>query len=241
LRVATYVWQLTRDYPGAEADDQRLPLSEVWFKTHDGPTWMGAISTHPRAPTSASTLADLVRWYAARGLGFVPWCVPTGEDAVAEADLAISVLDGLVAAGAPPRLAFDVEVEDTPNFWKRSPSELLDLVSRVRARHPSAELTLVVYQDAEIGLSQIAPAFDVLSSMDYWPQYGTHPIAQLQSSHARLTRFGKPVVYGVPGDAPWHELADALRWVHRHRGRIVLWRRGLIPPDTWGLIARLTG
>jgi hypothetical protein len=239
LRVATYVWQLTRDYPAAEADDRRLPLSEVWFKTHDGPTWMGHYDAHPHAPRSAGSLGDLVRSYAARGLAFVPWCVPSGEDLAAEAELAMCVLDALVAAGAPPRLAFDVEVEDTPNFWKGSPSDLLDLVGRVRSGHPTAELTLVVYQDAEIGLSQIAPAFDVLSSMDYWPQYATQPEAQLQSSHDRLARFGKPIVYGLPGDAPWPELSAALHWVHAHHSRHVLWRRGLIPRETWDHIRSL--
>ena len=160
MRVATYVWQLTRDYPGAEADDRRLPLSEVWFKTHDGPAWMGHFDAHDRAPASSASVSRLAVSYLQQGVGFAAWCVPTGEDVAAEADLAIAVLDGLVAAGARPRLAFDVEVEDTPNFWKGSPSQLIELVSRVRARHPSAELSLVVYQDAEIGLSQIAPHFD---------------------------------------------------------------------------------
>ena len=241
MRVGTYVWQLTRDYPGAEADDRRLPLSEVWFKTHDGPTWMAHYYAHPRAPDSSASVSRLVAWYAERGLGFLPWCVPTGEDLAAEAALASDVLDGLVAAGARARLAFDVEVEDTPNFWKSSPSKMVDLVSRVREGHPSAELTLVVYQDAEIGLGLIAPVFDVLSSMDYWPQYRTEPLAQLQSSHDRLARFGKPIVYALPGDAPPAELASALRWVHAHGSRPILWRRGLVSSEAWDLIASLEG
>jgi hypothetical protein len=241
LRVGTYVWQLNRDYPGAEADDRRLPVSEIWFKTHDGPAWMGHFYTHPRAPSSLASVADLVRGYAACSLSCVAWCVPTAEDVAAEAALAGGVLDGMLAAGAPARLAFDVEVEDTPNFWKGSPAQLLELVTRVRQRHPRAELTLVVYQDEEIGLSQLAPAFDVLSSMDYWTYYGTQPLAQLQSSHDRLAAFGKPIVYGLPGDAPEAELVIALRWVEAQGSRAVLWRRGLVPLHTWELIARLTG
>ena len=241
MRLAAYVWQLTRDYPGSQPDDRRLPLSEVWFKTHDGPTWMRHFDAHPRAPVSAASVARLVRWYAARGLAFVPWCVPTAEDLSAEAALAGEVLDGLVSAGAPARLAFDLEVEDTPNFWKGSPSELLDLVGRVRLRYPRAELSLVVYQDAEIGLNQIGPHFDVLASMDYWPQYGTEPLPQLEASRDRLRRFGKSIIYGLPGDAPPAELATGLSWVQAQGSQAVLWRRGLVPLETWDVIASLNG
>jgi hypothetical protein len=241
LRLPVYVWQLTRDYPGCEADDTRLPVCAVWFKTHDGVTWMGHIYSHPRAPVSTLGIGHLVRWYASLGLRFLPWCVPTAEDIPREADLAIQVLAGLELAGAPLQLAFDLEVEDTPNFWKGSPVQAEELIGRVRQRYPRAELTLVLYQDAEIGLNQIAPLFDGYSTMDYWTNYATEPEVQLLGSHQRLAGFGKPVVYGLPGDAPRSELAVALDWIRTQAGgRCVLWRRGIIPRENWDLVASFT-
>jgi hypothetical protein len=239
VKIASYVWQLTRDYPGADPDDAHLPISEVWVKTHDGVSWMSHFDDHPAAPGSTAGLADLVRHYADRAIGCVPWCVPTGEDIRREAELAHEVLVGLERAAAAPRLAFDVEVEDSPNFWKGTPDELAALVGRVRQASPRAELWLVLYQDTAIGLERVAPLFDGYVTMDYWNNYRTQPEAQLDQSRRRLAAFGKPIAYGLPGDAPSAEFARGLSWVARQPdGRAVVWRRGITLAENWALIAQ---
>lgn len=238
MRIPAYVWQLNRDYPGAEPDDANLPLSEVWLKTHDGVTWMGNIYRHPAAPLSGASVTHLTQVYAQNNIRFVPWCVPTGEDIPREAEIATEVLDGLAAAGAPLRLALDIEVENTPNFWKGTPAQLAELVDRIRQAYSSAELTLVLYQDVAIGLNTIGPLFDVFSTMDYWNDFGTQPEVQLRGSLQRLAPFARPIIYGLPGNAPQVELVRALNWVETNGGgKAVLWRRGTTSHDNWDLVA----
>jgi hypothetical protein len=237
MRIATYVWEFTRDYPGAQADDRALPLAAVWVKTHDGATWMGDIAPHPAAPRSSAGVAHLAQVYAAQGIDFLPWCVPTGRDLAGETARAVEVLDGLVAAGAPPRLVLDVEADATAAFWKGTPADLRALVAGIRAAHPQAELVLCHYQYDEIGFAQIADLFAAFTTMDYWTDFGVRPETRLDWSYAHLAGVGRPVTWGLPGDATPADMTRALAWVRDHGGRAVIWRRGTTAAPVWAAVA----
>jgi hypothetical protein len=236
MRTASYIWQLNKDYPGADPDDTHLPISSVWFKTHDGVTWMGQIYHHPAAPVSSASVTHLVQIYAAQGIDFLPWCVPTAENIPEEANRACEVLAGLEAAGVPLRLAFDFEVDTTPNFWKGTTAQAIDLIHRVRTRYPAAQLTLTYYQYSTF--AAIVSLFDTLSTMDYWNDFGNTPEDQLQASYDRLTPLNKPIVYGIPGNAEPVMFQRGLDWLKAHGGPpYVAWRRGTTRAENWTAIA----
>lgn len=230
MKTAFYVWQFDVDYPGPERDDRNLPMDEVWVKTHDAVYWMGHAYQHPAAPVSAASVAHLVQLYAQNGVRFTPWCVPTGANIDAETALACEVLDGMAQAGVEKRLVFDVELDSTPNFWKGTPQSLRRLIEGVRARHPDAYLILCHYQYAEIGFDQVQDLFDAFSTMDYWTDFRMTPEARLNWSYDRLAKYGKPIIWGFPGDATADDMARALRWVEQRGGKVVIWRRGTTTP-----------
>lgn len=237
MRPAVFVWQFDRDYPGAEPDDRRLPISAVWVKTHAGSTWMGQVYAHPAAPRSRASVTHLAQTYRDQGLEFWPWWEPQGRDRDGEVARCVDVLKGIADAGLPPRLVFDLEVEPTPHFWKGTPGQVVELCDRIRAEVPEAELWLCHYQDTAIGLPQIAPAFAGFVTMDYWTDFGVTPEAQLWASAQRLGVYGKPVIYGLPGAAPAAEMARALAWVRDRRAQAVLWRRGTTTAEVWQTVA----
>jgi hypothetical protein len=238
MRIPVYVWQFDADYPGARADDTALPIAEAWVKTHFGSSWMAAAYTHPAAPAGVESVVHLARVYQAQGIGFVPWCEPAGRDVLGEVARACDVLEGLQRAGAPLRLVFDVEAESSPHFWKGSAADMRALVEGIRARFPDADLCLCHYQHDEIAFDRIADLFTSFSTMDYWNDFGTDPIARLTWSHQRLAPLGRPVIYGLPGSAPAGELARALAWVRdTGGGRAAIWRRGTTPAVNWDAIA----
>lgn len=238
MKIATFVWQFDEDYPGMSADDRALPIAEVWCKTHAGPHWMASAYVHPAAPAGADSVAHLVQVYGAQGIGFVPWCEPTGRDLPGEIARASEVLEGMTRARAAPRLVFDLEVEPTANFWKGTPADLRALVAGIRDRVPRAELCLCHYQHDEIAFGAIADLFDSFSTMDYWNDFGVDPLARLGWSHGRLAGLGRPVIYGLPGNAPTAEMLRALAWVRDvGGGRAVIWRRGTTTAANWQAIA----
>src|SRR5206468_2215518 len=101
-----YIRRLQQDYPGAQAEDAHLPLSDVWFKTHHGPRWMKAFDGHPATPQSADDVVELVGIYRESNAELLAWCVPTGADIAAEAQLQssrnrLAVLEKAIVFGLP--------------------------------------------------------------------------------------------------------------------------------------------
>lgn len=230
VKVDAWIWDFGLDYPGSSNDDTTLPLSRVTLKTHESSRWF-----------SAAQLAGYIDIYRQQGIEFSAWCVPTGL--VDDAALAISVLNDMRAAGiAEPWLQLDVEVEPTPNFWKGTPAQLEGVFSRIRSACPWAKLILCTYQfdDAAYGINRVAPYADWLCTMSYWNDFRTAPELRLQYEVSQLARHGKPIQFGLPGNAPATEMTRALRWLDPRGGLEIppiIWRRGTTTAETWNAIA----
>lgn len=230
MDVDTWVWNLDGDYPGVTNDDAQLPIGRVALKTHESSAWF-----------SRAQIAGFVDIYRQQGIDFYAWCVPTGL--VDDAALAIGVLNDLQAAGiAEPWLQIDVEVEPTPHFWKGTPAQLRGVFERIRAACPWAKLILCTYQfdDAAYGIDRVAPLCDWLCTMSYWNDFRTSPEARLQFEVNQLARHHKPIQFGLPGNAPAHEMTRALSWLDTRGGleiAPIIWRRGTTTRETWDAIA----
>ena len=234
MRVRSWLWNFSTDYPGSTNDDTQLPIAEMCIKTHESSAWF-----------SAAQLAGFSTIYRDQGIEMTAWCVPTGL--VDDAALAIKVLNDLRAAGIPePWLQFNVEVENTPYFWKGTPEQLANVFRTTKAACPWAHLELCCYQyGAEFDFAQVAamPEVERITSEDYWNDFGTSPEARLTFSYGKMAPHGKPMSFGLPGNAPAGEMTRALRWLD-DRGLLatppIIWRRGSTTQATWNAIAAFT-
>lgn len=252
MKTRAWVWQLESDYPGVEGDDAKLPIGEVWVKTHDGVSYMSAFSNHPAAPKNAASVAHLKTVYGNQGILFSPWCVPKGLDPAAEAAIAIEV----IRAGGN-RLILDVEPYQY--FWTGPWSNLHPYMQAIRAACPDAWISLsfdprygtyggyTVDHMAEIHIDEWLPYVNCLVPQDYWDTFGTDPVWEVEHTWERLQYYGKTVVFALPGndDDPARfrkgleravQLAgsqDPMGW-----GGTSLWRRGVTAQANWDIIAQ---
>jgi len=231
MRVRTWLWNFSTDYAGADNDDTRLPIGEMAIKTHESSRWF-----------SPTQLAGFAKIYRDQGIEMSAWCVPTGL--VDDAALAIAVLYDLRAAGIDePWLQFNVEVEPTPFFWKGTPAQLATVFRTVKAACPWAHLELACYQyGSEFNFPMIAslPEVERIASEDYWNDFRTTPEARLTFSYDNMKPYGKPMSFGLPGNAPAHEMTRALQWLDPRGGLEIppiIWRRGTTTRATWDAIA----
>jgi hypothetical protein len=98
LKVDPFIWQLDRDYPDGTPNDNTLPISTVYIKTHDGTDWMATYDTNPAAVTGPDAIRNLINVYGQQGIQVAAWFVPTGSDYNTQVQMAEQVIDSGVTA-----------------------------------------------------------------------------------------------------------------------------------------------
>src|SRR5574341_1233189 len=83
MKVDTWIASTGQDYPGADGDDQHLPIAAVWFRVAYGP--------RAHFPT-VDTVNALAAIYEEQGIAFYAVVVPTREDYNAQLSYAMNVL-----------------------------------------------------------------------------------------------------------------------------------------------------
>lgn len=240
MRVAQTVWQFDQDYPGVASNDATLPIDRMLVKTHDGANWMNTFDDHPEAVNGPDQIRQLVTLYADQGIRFVPWFVPTGRAMGTEQAMLTQVVQ--VLPDGQREIWFNVEREDTPYFWKGTPDELVALANTARRAAPDVRVVLWCYQyGAEFGFPQVVDAFDAVATEDYWNDFGTTPEARLAFSARAIGPTGKPIIYGLPGNAPADEVQRALQWIAAGSDPkykdVCVWRRGTTTRAVFDTIA----
>jgi hypothetical protein len=236
MKTRVWIWQFNHDYPGPDGDDSKLPIGEAWVKTHDGRYWMGDIYSHPLAPRSTDGVKNLKRIYEDQGIGFVPWCVPTGRNPNAEAALAISVLR------ITGKLVLDVEPYNW--FWTGPWSNLHPYMQAIRAAVPNAWICLsmdprygtygryTVDKFVDIHFEEWLPYINAVAPQDYWGDFGVDPVWEIEHSWARLKDTGKEVIFTLPAVTDPNLLRAGLTRAvelgcrQSPYGAVSLWRRG---------------
>ena len=227
MKMDVWVWN-SGDYPGVQQNDSLLPIGRIWLKTHESSSWY-----------TQGQISDFMRIYAEQGIDFAAWSVPVGRH-VNDTDLNVRVLNMLRNAGIEqPKLQLDIEVEpQTGNFWLGDNAQLYSMIRRTKQQCPWAHLTLCMYQywgafDLDVcGL----PEVDQLATMDYWNDFRKTPEERLQLSINSLTGYGKPIQFGIPGNAPPHEMLRGLQYLDDRRLLTVtpiVWRRGTTTAANW--------
>lgn len=78
MQIAAWVWQLSQDYPGAEPDDSKLPIDQMWVKAADGMWPQGHFDSHPAEISGLAAARELRDIYHRQGINMIPWVVPHG-------------------------------------------------------------------------------------------------------------------------------------------------------------------
>lgn len=245
LRVEPFIWQLNKDYPGANPSDSSLPIRTVYLKTHDGTDWMAEYDDHPRAVSGPQSLRQLIDTYGFQNIRVVAWFVPKGRDVEKQLQIAKQVIDAGVDglyADVEPFLGFCLEecAYLAHNFW-----------SRLRAERPNAKLGVIYdprprwVEAAAVG-EWMAHA-DVALPMCYWESYDGQgvwgePRGCVQQAYVDLVALARgrsleyvPVLQGNSTPARFTQAMDAAAGVGSQR--VGVWRRGVVPAGVWQAIA----
>ena len=101
-------------------------VKHVFVKTSDGSDWMGVYDSGPLA---INGVADVERWVQvleSNGLTFHAWCVPKGQDIIAEADIIIQTCN---VKGVKSMI---LDIEPYKGFWEVGRSPIKPFMTRVR-------------------------------------------------------------------------------------------------------------
>jgi hypothetical protein len=245
VKVEPIIWQLDRDYPDGTPNDNALPISTVYIKTHDGTDWMATYDTHPAAVTGPDAIRNLINLYGQQGIQVAAWFVPTGSDYDTQVQMAEQVIDSGVTA-------LYADVEPFHGFCDQDCAALADnFWARLRSERPNARLGVIYdprvwYWDSSATTHWFASADDVLP-MCYWADFvGQVPygdpegcIAQAKSDLPQLapgrTLGFIPILEGDSTPDLVQQAMDAS--VRAEATSISIWRRGVVSADVWNAIA----
>lgn len=244
IRIEAVVWQLNKDYPGADPNDANLPFHGVYIKTHDGTDWMATYDHNPLAVSGPDAIRNLINIYGQQGIDVAAWFVPTGRDVNTQVQLAEQVLDSGV-------MALYADVEPFDGFCSSDCQFLAEAFwQRLRAERPQAKLGVIYdprpwwWGPADVG-EWLAVA-DVAAPMCFWEDYvGQSPWADpggcVFQAHQDLSQIapGKTLEYApmLQGDTTpdrFKPAVDAALAVGAQR--VSVWRRGVVSADLWQAI-----
>ncbi|HXG36175.1 MAG TPA: dockerin type I repeat-containing protein [Dehalococcoidia bacterium] len=244
-QIDAFIWQLDKDYPGANPNDSQLPIKDVYIKTHDGTDWMSTYDSHPEAISGPAALKKVMDIYQSQGIGVAAWFVPKGLDVEKQLEMAKQVIDSGVKALYADAERFVGFCQDNcsylaNNFW-----------SRLRAERPNAVLG-VIYDPRPQHWGPSATAewlahADVALPMCYWESYSGQvpwgdPKGCVLQAHADLAKLapGRALQYApiLQGNTTGARIQQGMQAVEQvgATGKSV-WRRGVVPAEVWNAIA----
>lgn len=264
MKVKTWVWQFSKDYPGEiGGDDSKLPISEVWGKTNDGLTYQGRFDNHPAEISDLPAVVKAERdIYGPQRIEFVPWGVIHGrmpgvaDQASREGALAGAIAKAAASASEPRRYIVDLEPHyhggATPQFWR---DDLGADASDVRAfleafvaaggdeiwvapdaRHPHLE-------PVSFAAWVASPVVKMVCPQVYFTDFKRPARVALDAALTTLAayRVGPERVHPVlPGNAEPGALVESVRYAHeRGCAGVSFWRRGSFRKDSLQALAAL--
>jgi hypothetical protein len=253
-----WVWQFDED---GSAEDIRRSLAEhglgIILKTNDGPRWMGRWDKSEDAVKDANRVRRLRDYFESEGVPFHAWCVVTGKDPQAEAEVCAEVLE----AGARS-LVLDLEPNDKGDYWQGRPRDAYLFGSALRHRQPNAHVVVAPdprpWQVDAVPLREFADFSNEIAPQAYWKTFnssanyrllrergwdvdaGVTPELILDVSAATLQPYGlpiRPIGVGTADVDAWRRFVEhAFRLGMDH---VSVWRYGVSNPEVWPLLREL--
>jgi hypothetical protein len=251
-----WVWQFSADgEPGAIAPALAAHHMGVMVKTHDGLDWMSTYDRSPSAVSGPQAVSWLAWIFEAQGVPFHAWCVVTGVNPVAEAQMAASVL----AAGAR---SLTLDLEGAAGFWAGSPADAVTYGETLRQITPFGRVDISI--DARPWRINLVPMNEFVAFTDgiapqlYWDTFNTpdnlsgyagsgyppgsdgiSPEFLVRTTSELLAPYNRWVIPAGQGGA-----ADPSTWPRfdytafgAQMPQISVWRYGVTPPAVFSFLA----
>jgi hypothetical protein len=187
-RDLVWVWRFSVDGEPDEIGARLLDANlGILLKTHDGLNWMADFDDSDYAVTGSNQVAVLANYYESAGIPFHAWCVITGEDPAAEAEMAAHVL-----SGGARSLYIDPSPES--GSWHGNAEAAITFGHELRSLHPEATLMLALdprpWVLERVPVAELAALCDGISVKELWTTFD-HP-----DGHSEFAENGWPVRAG---------------------------------------------
>jgi hypothetical protein len=246
-RDLVWVWRFSADGQPDEIGARLLGANlGILLKTHDGLNWMADFDDSDYAVTGSNQVAILANYYEAAGIPFHAWCVVTGEDPAAEAQMAAQVL----WSGAR---SLYIDPSPESGAWQGDADAAITFGHELRSLHPGATLLLALdprpWVLESVPVAELAAFCDGITVKQLWTSFD-HP-----DGHPEFANHGWPVpaegitpqflhgmagevlgAYGLPlrftGDGSTADPDTFRAFLSEARGRaglpVSVWRYGLM-------------
>lgn len=157
-------------------------------KSHQHLNWMGNVYSHPLVPKSLDSIKRLYEEFGAKGIHYIPWCVPMGLDVPQEVNLAVAVAK---ACGGH----IDIDLEPYPEFWdvnRVGNGRIPEYFDRLR----QSGITVFCDFDARgnladpLGLERITHLVDRFLTQSYWVGFGSPYSTVIRHAVSYMQRIG---------------------------------------------------
>jgi hypothetical protein len=246
-RDLVWVWRFSVDGPPHEIGARLLGANlGILLKTHDGLSWMADFDDSDYAITGSNQVAVLANYYESAGIPFHAWCVISGEDPAAEAEMAAQVLwSGARSLYIDPR--------PESGAWQGHADAAIMFGHELRSLHPAATLMLALDPRPWVldraPVAELAAFCDGIAVKELWTSFD-HPDgrsefakngwpvpAEGMTPHFLHTMAGEVLgAYDLPhrftGDGSTADPNTFRAFLHEARGSaglpVSIWRYGLM-------------
>jgi LysM domain len=184
-RDLVWVWRFSVDGQPDEIGARLLDANlGILLKTHDGLNWMADFDDSDYAVTGFNQVAVLANYYENAGIPFHAWCVISGQDPAAEAEMATQVLWG----GAR---SLYIDAGSESGAWQGDAGAATMFGQELRSLHPAATLMLALdprpWVTEKVPVAELAAFCDGISVKELWTTFD-HP-----DGHSEFAENGWPV------------------------------------------------
>jgi len=206
-------------------------VKQVFVKTTDGSEWMATYDKSPELRISGTEA--IKRWVdvlEANDMEFHAWCVPKGENLVAETDLIIATCN------TPGVRSMILDVEPYSGFWQGTKEEVRPYMTRIRrgiggAFHLGMSTDPRSHRFDDIFPYEWKPFVNSIHPQCYWALFGRPVKEVMQEVYSTWSPYGLPIIpvlqaFSVDGDA----ISTARQNVIEDHGAqgVSYWRMGTI-------------
>jgi murein DD-endopeptidase MepM/ murein hydrolase activator NlpD/uncharacterized protein YraI len=211
---------------------QRAPnVRQVWVKTSDGSDFMGRFdpSGGDMAITGPEAIERWVRVLQQNGLEFHAWCVPTGLNIDAEANIIATT------CRVPGVRSMVLDIEPYAGFWQGGREAVRPFMLQLRQRlggryHIGMSVDPRPQHYSSVFPDEWRPFVNSLHPQCYWVTFRSDPESVLRSAWETLRSFGKPIVPVLQGDGALvdQQVAHTVATQRLGAPGVSWWRYGVI-------------
>ncbi len=213
-------------------------VKQIWVKTTDGTDWMGRFdSDNPLAITGPAAIARWAQVLEANGLELHAWCVPKGQDVVAEADLIIETCN------VPGVRSMILDIEPYQGFWSGGRENIRPFMTRLRRGvggrfHIGMSVDPRPHHYNRIFPEEWRPFVNSIHPQCYWVSFDRPFDEVLDEAYQVWGRYGLPIYPALQGNAQPSDMTQARDYsinFHSADG-VSWWRFGVIGPSQFTAI-----